>query len=277
MAAPIYFFPRLRLDELVQGDRLVPGLLARYGLAQVLDGLGSVEQATCRQEMTAAGPGGASGTMLSLLTAGKPPLRFGHYPQFQRWQKVRSEPELWIGVDTEHPPGPADLARPTLLDGYPVRLADGQEYVVPIIRSPDPAVGTHLPRDVYQDADGQWQIEVARKYETVWEESGRFWDFYVGNESMPLVELIGYAIRFLGVNYRYGPQEHAVLRLVQSGPEGTGKLLEAVFDWPHVESMLSAQKKSESPTATGPSSSASGSAAASPNTGPAGPSSGLPQ
>lgn len=245
MAPPIYFFPKMQLDGLIGNDRFKTAVLRKYGLDTVLDGIDSIEASTWRQEMTSAGPGGASGSMLGLLAQGKPPLRTGYVPAFQTWTKTRNEPELWLGIDTEHPPGPADLQRDSMIAGYPVRLSDGREYEVPIIWSLDPACMTNLPQQAFWDADDEFVVRISPASRELYEEAVTFAGRYFDGESMTVSELMGYGIRCLGVNYRYGKGEHGVLNLIDTSTESIEEVLRLSINCPWLDKMEAAQKKTD--------------------------------
>lgn len=249
MPSPLYFFPALRLADLVTQTGFSRAALERYDLAGTLGDvrLGDLS----RQELTtAAGPGGKSGAMIAVNAAGQPPARFGYHAAFQSWTCVLTDPELWVGVDREYPPTPVDLARPNLLDGHPVTLADGNSYVVPIVRSPDRSRQS-LPKEMFYDAAGQFQTEVHRDYAALWEISGEVWDFLMpdpedaehGMKEMAYSKILDYCLAILGANYRYNRAEHAALRLVNTGRQTWERIFEAALDAPFIASVVTASKK----------------------------------
>lgn len=247
MAGLLYFLPGVRLDQLVQDARLSDSLLKRYGLDSVLADVTVPDLS--KQDTTGSGPGDKSGVMFCTNTGGQPPHRFGYHKEFQRWQKVRNQPELWIGIDKEHPSGPTDLARKQLLDGHLVKLADGNKYQVPYVRSP--AGRTALPEDMYQDAEGQFVTELDSSYRETWEATAPVWDVcYPEDEkagSMPYEDILTHCLRFLGLNYRYGHGEQAVLRLVNKRNYTWERIFQAVVDVPFLLEQEEAAKKNESP------------------------------
>ena len=275
MSAPLYFFPALRLADLLGQDALNRAVLDRYGLADIL---GDVPVGKLsRQEMTtAAGPGSKSGSLITTNTAGQPPVRFGYHAEFQEWIKVLAEPELWVGVDKEHRPTPEDLARPNMLDGYPVTLADGNAYQVPIIRSVELSRGS-LPREMYYGPTGEFQMEIHRDYKALWERSAEIWDFMVPDDSqepddsksMLFSTILDHCLAVLGVNYRYGRHEQAALRLIHTGKDTWEKVFEACIDGPFLATVVAAAKKNEDPPPPATASTSPGPEDSGPNTGPA--------
>ena len=278
MAPPIYFFAGLRLDQLISGSAFSRVTLEKYGLAEVFSDIQSIEP-HCRTDLTTAGPGGASGAMFATSTNGQPPHRFGHYPDFQQWTKVRNEPELWLGIDREQPPTPADLARAVVLQGHPVKLADGNTYEVPVIRSPVRPTG--LPQDMVYDAAGEFTTAIKPQYADLWEQTQPAWDFLYGSDDdddnepreMGFDDILDHCLRFLGVNYRYGRYEQMVLRLVDTSRGTWEKMFSAALDMPFVESVLASQKKTSSPPAPDTPSSEPGPVVDETSTGPAEPNS----
>jgi len=248
MAPPLYFLPGVRLEEFVQDGRPAAALLKRYGLDGVLADI-ELTSALSMQDTTGAGPSGSSGVLFCTNTAGQPPHRFGYLPEFQRWQKVCNQPELWIGADKEHRPGPVDLARGQLLDGHPVKLADGNEYIVPYVRSP--AERTALPEDMYRNAEGEFVMELQPEYQEVWEATAPVWNMLYPEDEEPGVlpygDILTHCLRFLGLNYRYGDREQAVLRLVNKRNYTWERIFQAAVDVPFLLDHARAAKKNESP------------------------------
>lgn len=270
MAPPLYFFPTVTLPELLDRQRLNPSILDRYGLQDVL---GDVNVAhTSRFDLRAKGPGDKSGALVTTNTDGQPPVRAGYFPDFQDWHKVRNDPELWIGIDKEHPPTPGDLVRPSTIAGHRVTLADGHDYEVPIVRSLDPSGTTNLPRDMYYDAAGQFVVTLRRDYQALWDEAATVSDFFFSeeedNRKKGFSEILRLCVLFLGVNYRYGQAEQAVLRLVNTSHSTWEQIFRAVADMPFVERVLEEQKKTESPLVPDTPSSEPGPPADTPDTGP---------
>ena len=95
-------------------------MLESRGLAAIFGDVLDVERELSVSEITTAGPGVQSGTMLVPLATGQtPPVRLGYKPDFQTWH---DEGEYWLGLDNESPPTPAELARPKQIGGYKMTL-----------------------------------------------------------------------------------------------------------------------------------------------------------
>lgn len=90
------------------------------------------------------GPDSGMGTVFSLgppaNPAGDEP-KIGHYPDRQTWYEGYDS-AVWLGWETDSPPGPADLQVTRTITGRPTQLTDGNTWTLPTIRNMDgsPAV-----------------------------------------------------------------------------------------------------------------------------------------
>lgn len=267
MAAPLYFFPRKQLADVVdaQADRFRPSILRECGLEETFADVASVRGQTSTNELTGHGPGGASGVITTLLPAsGRCPLRIGFHPDFQSWQPAVSE-MLWIGTDKEHPPKPEDLLRSgaVLIDegqilpphaGLSLELGDGHRWTVPIVRRPAIAAEaghavTSLPMDLGWDESGRFAETIKPKYLALWNDAAEICDFYFAAAEqprkrleLPVEKALTWALRILGLNYRYGRHEQNLLRAVDKTNIFT--LLGLAVDAPLVYRLLGSLKKS---------------------------------
>jgi hypothetical protein len=257
MASPIYFFPRLALSELLHAptDRLIGKTLERYGLAEQFGDVKAASREVAVWDTgTQLGPDkNASGAMLRAYTRQAdhsmlPGQRQGFFPELQTWTQVlaANETQLWIGLDNDEPPRPQDLRRAKLIPGYDVELLDGNEWHVPVIRTPWD--GTSLPAAMAYDANGQYAEPLLPQYQpafdafaaaTEWFMAG---SFLLANRPRALeLNLLA-----LGLNYRYGQHESKVLRLV--GTDNYLDCLGAAIDWPKVVELAATKKKSLPPS-----------------------------
>lgn len=243
MAPPIYFFPGLPESKLA-GPRLNPTTLGQYGLLGILGDVGPVPAFASVWPLPGQGPNSGGGMMLTAYPSGKAPLRLAYLKDLQTWTKVQNDPELWIGIDNEHPPGPEDLVRPETIDGHPVKLT-GNEYTVPVIRSP--VVGTGLPEDMHYDADGEFVVALQPRWQQLWDDTGEVWDMLYADErgTMAFSRILDFCLRFLGVNYRYGRFEQAAMRLVDTNHSTWNRIFCAALDVPTLDKIAEDQKKSD--------------------------------
>jgi len=266
VAALVYFFPRVTIDQLRAGRGLSRKLLEGYGLGASLGDVREAEREASLFFSPTAGPGGASGSFLAPLAPGRTTPRLGYYPDSQRWEKVLDEPEFWIGVDREYPPGPEDLARPRRIAGHRVELADGAEYEIPVIRS---LRGTRLPQDLYHRADRQLALEVKPGYRDLWEQTAEVWDLFfdpAAPKELAFERILYHSLAFLSINYRYADREQSALRLVDTG--NWQDVLFAAIDGPFYADAEKKTAADDSPPAAA--SSPHGPPDGSPDTAPAG-------
>lgn len=214
---PLYFLADVTKATLAPGGRLCRSLLAARGLAATFADVGEGDYAA--SELAGRGPGDRSGLILSYNTpAGIAARRVGYYPDEQKWTKVGDD--LWIGMDPADLPKPDELRRKRVFDGYFVELADGQHYAVPVVRRPDES--TNLPRDMYVDPlTGVLREPIKEAYRRYWDDSADVgqWFFSEGGfdaGTFTKQRALGLSIDVLSINYRYGPLEQSVLRLVDS-------------------------------------------------------------
>jgi hypothetical protein len=93
---------------------------------------------------------------------------------FQTWKSLPGDSQLCIGLPESIKPDPAPLARPNMLRGHWVKLADGSNWLVPIARGFDSESGGFycpLPRQLeYECSTGRWMAgKVERRYEAFFE------------------------------------------------------------------------------------------------------------
>ena len=294
MAAPLYFFARRSLADVVGDDRLRPALLNECGLALTLADVKSVRRQTSLFDITTKGPGGASGVFLYVFGPDREaPKRCNFQPQFQAWREMLPAAGLWIGQDLEEPIRPRDLVREggsTSIDGAPnvphrgweIELADGNRYTVPIVRRPAAVAKygrpiTNLPEDIGWDADGRFVQTVKREYAQIWEDVGKLCDLFFdadgehrrGEFELSVEDALRWAIRILALNYRYDAHLQNLLHLVDKTNVFT--ILGLAVDAPLVHHLVGAEKKSQEagPPAPEPANTSPGSADSSPTIAPA--------
>jgi hypothetical protein len=213
---PLYFLAGVTKATLEPGSRLCRSLLAARGLAEVFADVGEGDYAA--SELSGRGPGDRPGTILSYITpAGSAARRLGFYPDEQQWTQVGDD--VWLGLDPADLPTPEDLRRKRQCDGYLVELADGRRYVVPVIRRPDGS--SDLPRElVINPLTGRLEEPVKDRYRRYWDASAEVasWFFTEGFDNSSFTKQRGLALatEALSLNYRYGPLEQFVLRLVDA-------------------------------------------------------------
>lgn len=170
---------------------------------------------------------------------------FGHdWPvQYQagayRWDRVSDS--MWIGARRSGV-NPAELQRPEIIDGHPVTLADGNEWLIPVA---SPLVPTcSLPAN---DAliDGAWQRVVCDQYRALSDRALQMAEQYrealLGDGKMACndIELREFVGEVIAVNYNATLQELSALRVFDSGIWQA--VIEAFIDWPAYVEILALQ------------------------------------
>lgn len=208
------------------------------------------------------GPDGSPGVVVADPQS-VPESQIGHYPDRQTWRKMPASPN-WVAYYTADRPASADLQRDQVLPGHWIRLADGQEWLAPIARGAgeedDRLVWyQNLPEATSIDGEGNWtRTGVLPRYERLWEIATRWWDARSGatisddaqqqniRATFDFDGLNDAALAALAANYRVGKAEVALLGLFDD--HCTAQILDALIDWPTIETWL--KKKLPSMLAT---------------------------
>jgi hypothetical protein len=140
-------------------------------------------------------------------------------PDRQRWEAAKPDAErklpagrCWFGVDRQYPPRPSEIARTrrVQIKAVPVRLSDGNEWLVPRARN--------LPSRVKIDeADGFLRENEAAMPEHV-AAAQRIVGWLTadsGDPEIPILDGWQIAVRFLGINYRLERNLVAFLGLLE--------------------------------------------------------------
>jgi hypothetical protein len=180
-----------------------------------------------------AGPAGSSGVVLS-SDAG----RCGYFPDDQEWREISPAfgRRRWVGWWKDTPPTPAGLQRSTVLDGKAVKLADGQEWIIPRAYEIDegrarpclPAVMRRLP-------SGGWtRGDVLPRYRGLWEIAERL------QATVAQSYLFDDVANVIGANYRVAPDEVGALGLLDTASTAALGVIGTLLDFDGYEQL---QKK----------------------------------
>jgi len=225
MSQPLYFLPDVPHAALVGPDgSLSRTLLRSRGLDEIFADVQSIHVDCAVNVLSGRGPGDRSGVILCYQGRdGQLPRRLGYYPDEQAWLEV-GDGRYWLGHDTADPPTADDLQRPGRRHPGYFLDSDCGRWVVPVIRRPDDT--TDLPRDLYQDLrTGELHQPLKAAYHDYWEETGEVLAFLrlkedPGDEprrvEIPMARALDLAVRALGLNYRFGQAEQALLRVIDA-------------------------------------------------------------
>ena len=251
MAGFLYFKP-LHARHVTRGD------LAQWHLGYAFPR--GVQVGLCQANT----PSGAAGTVFG------DPQRLGEYGvrmdmAAQQWQKVPKS-DVWVGYWREAKPQPAQLAREPQIPGYAVKLADGQEWQIPLVRRFDTlalASVSNLPCYMECDDDGNWHRgELLQEHAHLWALTQPIADALLANyveqrENEPTdAQVFGAAVGLLQANYVVGSGELSLMRAFTNEAR-THAAVSAGCDWPTFVAWAENQKKSApQPTSDGSTTSA---------------------
>jgi hypothetical protein len=153
------------------------------------------------------------------------------------WEKL-PDADIWAGYNPADPPKPADFAREKQIDGYPVELADGNQWLIPVARAIDGA--SPMPKRLVWKPEG-WQTgDVLPAYKDLFGHACRVWDCLIGASETDIAIPDGadVAAMALAINYRLGRTEISLLGLFDT--KSMGQVLRMLVEWP---AALEIQKK----------------------------------
>lgn len=242
MAGLLYFLPKGRdAEEFIAARRAVWGV-------------GGFDR-----RHVSAGPDGGEGQILSLADQ-KNAARVGYYPSEQEWHKTPAA-DWWIGWSLAERPRPQDLQRPDSLPGHNVRLEDGQEWTVPVVRFINGVIA--LPQRLVLDDQGNVARAPLDRYANLTRIALEIWEkVAAAAEGLGVLRVEWeYAVAALAANYRLGGEEISALGLLTDA--NVAAVLLALIDWPRLLAMLEA---SDSKKASSGASTASGETDSPPDT-----------
>jgi hypothetical protein len=201
--------------------------------------------------------------------SGKAPVRVGFHPKFQTWKAVLGD-RVWVGVDNEHPVEPDDIVRKKTRSGYSPEL-QGQPWLIPVINGPSGS--TNLECEWEWDEAGKVRETVASTYKDLWESFASVQDLLFDANAvtfdMDMQESGDRCIDALAINYRFGPVEQNILKLIDS--DTWVMILMCAVDYPLYRESLDfeSQKKTTADVAEDSSPTLPGSEDSCPTTDPA--------
>lgn len=196
----LYYLPKMSgCNERMLADR---GLRTRF-VNQGGDGL--IEHGITA---TIEGPEG-NGVLVGI---GGQPAEYA--PDRQEWQQGNG---FWVGMEKTFRPGAQDLVREWNIVGYQIRLADGAEWIVPLLRRWNRERCEHvsaLPKCI-RPVNGRMREVVVPRYEAHDAIAENIWQSFMQEKSFTLDEIFANCANLLAVNYRVGPEEIALLGLLE--------------------------------------------------------------
>ncbi len=157
----------------------------------------------------------------------------------QVWTKSANG-KYWIGMTSAEPPTPADLARPEMIGGHAVKLADGHDWVVPLARILPS--GTALPESLVMDKDGQWTTRPKARFAQICADAADIWAiaYEDSEDTISCAREVEIATRALALNYRVGAAELSMLEAYDTAR--IGHVLTALIDMPSIKKKLGSER-----------------------------------
>ena len=190
----------------------------------------SIELPGCGCTQAPDGLHGAVTKLRDMLVIGGQSPVVGYYPEKQTWCQIL-DGRMWLGWETENPPTPIDLQRKELHNGHPVTLADGNTWIVPVIRT---LIGqTTLPTVFGCNASGQVVREkVLPAFKRLWDLTQRLYKAVQGFDESLISgeETIELLCSGLAMNYRVSFWE--VMNLGILTTENKQLVFGAMIDFP---------------------------------------------
>lgn len=206
----------------------------------------------------ANGPGGNRGVLL----VDQPRLgerRAMYRAELQTWtpRRVQHDQKVFVGVYSDAAPTAKDLARSDQVDGPMVRLADGGEWQVPLVRHvyANGESESALPAYIAFDEHGKpIRGDVLVRYAALARRIESFWDAWLAAWMATPEDaeqfrfswdaLIFDAVALLGENYRVSLTETELLKLFTTNGGEAGSILWAACDCSRAIAFI--QKKTDS-------------------------------
>ena len=185
-----------------------PRMMAERGLLSRFSGAGN----ECVEHSISAcdGPEGA-GVMIGL---GARPAAY--LPAVQTWEKYE---HYWLGLElNDARPAPEDLVREVGFGGYEIELNDQHAWRIPMLRRWSANKCEHvsaLPKSL-RPINGRIREAVNPQYEHLDVMAAKIWEAFVHEEQVTFDDIFFRASALLGVNYRIGFEEAAMLGLFNS-------------------------------------------------------------
>lgn len=226
----LYFFPN---EKGIPGASGKDALLRRCGLREVIGD-------TSMPYRQSSGPGGHAGIVVDTSADERAIIDM----TAQTWTECAGG-AFWYGYWTERKPGPNELGRRSQVDGHLVRLSDGNDWLVPLVRAI--SGGTKLPRVIRFTPDGRTVLDVHSGYQAFYDMGMTVWDEFLLRERYAenLDSLLPVTIAALTVNYRVGKWEAGALGLIDT--QNILQIAHAIIDGPAIDAyMHEREKKTES-------------------------------
>ena len=182
-----------------------------------------------------AGPNDQNGFLVT-VGAKRPQPKYD--PDTQVW--ADSFLGFWIGYDKENKPTPETLQKPDMIEGWPVKLADENEYIIPVARSWNDPDKTTLPKSFVMGPDNTVLMKRSSDYEDFCQDAERLSELYLDiwfgeltSDIIPAADAFRMSCNALSINYELGDAEISCLELLDE--KTRKKVFEASIDFTAIE------------------------------------------
>lgn len=220
----------------IEGAKAVSsGLLEKHGLAKI------IVQPMSRECMN--GPGGTAGVVVmdqSCVSSDRMPK---YHRESQRWEKRFGFDGTWIGCWDNWQPTPEHLARSKQVPGKEIKLDDGNQWIVPLIRTwmDDIEANQVLPSCClarsYRRSHETGNLvpgEVVAEFRDLWlaacdMSNVMLEQLFGGNTRIEVDQADKFVERVLSTNYRVSLEEIGFLGLLNDN--SYGEVIRMALDW----------------------------------------------
>lgn len=178
----------------------------------------------------------------------------------QVWRKIPGrddQQEVWLGYWRDNPPTPADLARDEQISGVMLKLGDGREWRLPLVRFFDETTEQSQPALDWEfdlDDNGNLKIgEVVGAQRWLWEITEPVWQSFTSESSLSQADAAPILARIIGANYAVSLPEMIALHTLNRTVTPIG-LLALIVDYPTWAGWNESKKKTSSASIAEPSS-----------------------
>ena len=182
-----------------------------------------------KRGIMANGPGEKSGVVISHCSKG-----LGYFPDRQTWQKHKTVPNVWIGVDKTGEPLEYVRKdwqgddRPLITESWPLVCNIGRVWHVPVAR----AYGETLPHDVDWDGKKFVQGKVIEKFRRLDEIAHLLVENYDKEPRQLPENYHEICFEIINAAYLIGQQEYCMLKIVGWEAQEAYRLTRLTMDMP---------------------------------------------
>lgn len=170
----------------------------------------------------------------------------------QKWRRIPGrccgKQEIYIGYWRDAKPTPDDLARPEMLSGYRLKLADGNEWQIPVVRAFDEDTASAIPLlPTHYDLDEDGELTrgaVQESHRWLWELTEPAWNAMVSETEVSDQDMLSVAAKLMGANYAVDAVELVGMLGALSPQMSPSGIVSLALDYFTFKRWMDAKKKS---------------------------------